>query len=83
VIIDGKGNRHPRLLLSINERSTGRSKDLIILKLKVTVPRQTIQHLIPLAARSGGITAIVPIKYLSEILESLQIKTAIGLRAPN
>jgi len=34
VIIDDKGNRHPRLLLRINERSTGRSKDLNILKSK-------------------------------------------------
>ena len=52
-------------------------------ELKATVPRQTYHQAIARDVRSGGITAIVPVKYLTEILESSQIKTAIGLRRTN
>jgi hypothetical protein len=52
-------------------------------KLEATIPRKTYHQRIPIDARSGGITAMVPIKFLSEILESSQIKTAIGLSNTN
>ena len=48
-------------------------------ELKLVMPKQTGQSMIPVDARSGGITAIVPVKYLVEILEGSRTKTAIGL----
>lgn len=52
-------------------------------KLEAKIPRKTYHQKIPIDQRSGGITAIVPIKFLSEILESSQIKNAIGLSNTN
>ena len=48
-------------------------------ELKATVPKITAKRMIPIDARSGGITAIVPVKYLIDILESAVIKRAIGI----
>lgn len=52
-------------------------------KLEVTIPRKTYHQNIPLDSRSGGITAIVPVKFLFEILNSSQIKNKIGLSHSN
>ena len=48
-------------------------------ELKATVPKITARRMIPIDARSGGITAIVPVKYLIDILESSKIKKALGV----
>jgi hypothetical protein len=48
-------------------------------EMKVVIRKQTNDKMIPLDSRSGGITAIVPVKYLVEILESSNIKNAIGV----
>lgn len=47
--------------------------------LKATVPRETERRVILLDARSGGITAVVPVRYLREILTGSRIKKAIGI----
>ena len=47
--------------------------------LKATIPKITASKMIPIDARSGGITAIVPVKYLIDILESSALKRAIGI----
>ncbi|OHB77747.1 MAG: hypothetical protein A2Z25_19160 [Planctomycetes bacterium RBG_16_55_9] len=52
-------------------------------QLKVTMPKPTTkkptQMPIPIDARSGGITAVVPVKYLVEILESSSLFNFIGI----
>ena len=48
-------------------------------QLKATVPKYTAEKMIAIDARSGGITAIVPAKYLIDILESTAVKKAIGI----
>jgi len=47
--------------------------------LEVTVPKQTRKQIVPVDARSSGITAIVPIKYLFEILEGYRLKKVLGI----
>jgi hypothetical protein len=47
-------------------------------QLQFVIPKQTQTAPIPLDARSGGVTAIVPVKYLAEVLESSQVKKALG-----
>ena len=43
-------------------------------QLQVTMPRETNQRPVPIDARSGGVTAVVPANYLMDILESKDIK---------
>ncbi len=43
-------------------------------RLQVTMPKETTVRPVPIDARSGGITAVVPAKYLIEILNSKQIR---------
>jgi hypothetical protein len=50
--------------------------------LKVTVPKETGRRVVPLDSRSGGVTAVVPVRYLIEILESPRLREAIGLAKP-
>lgn len=49
-------------------------------QLQVTVPKPTGQKLIPIDSRSGGITAIIPVKYLVEILESPPLLKFLGIQ---
>lgn len=48
-------------------------------ELQFVLPKQTQIVPIPVDARSGGVTAIVPVKYLVEILESSQLKKSLGI----
>lgn len=48
-------------------------------ELQVVLPKQTKINAIPVDSRNGGITAIIPVKYLNEILESDQVKKRLGL----
>jgi hypothetical protein len=48
-------------------------------ELQFVLPKQTQTIPIPVDARSGGITAIVPVKYLAEILEDPLLKKALGI----
>jgi hypothetical protein len=50
-------------------------------ELQFVLPKQTQLVPIPVDARSGGVTAVVPVKYLVEILESSQLKKALGIVA--
>ena len=48
-------------------------------ELKATVSKNTTKRAIPIDARSRGTTAIVPVKYLIDILECLAMKRTIGI----
>jgi len=50
-------------------------------ELRFVLPKQTQQGPTPVDARSGGVTAVVPVKFLIEILESSQLMKAIGIAA--
>lgn len=50
-------------------------------ELRFQLPKQTQVTPIPLDFRSGGITAIVPVKYLVEILESPELVKALAISA--
>lgn len=50
-------------------------------ELKAIIPKETKSGAIPLDARSGGLTGVVPVKYLIEILESTGVRAAIGVKA--
>jgi len=53
-------------------------------QLKVTMPKPTTkkptQMPVPIDARSGGITAVVPVQYLVEILESPPLLNVLGIK---
>lgn len=52
--------------------------------LRAVAPRKTSgKQLILLDARSGGVTAVVPVKFLIEILEGSHIRNAIGIIKQN
>jgi len=48
-------------------------------ELKATVPKSTARKMVLIDARSSGITAIVPIRYLIDILEGPKLKSALGI----
>lgn len=48
-------------------------------ELRFVLPKQTQLNPIPVDTRSGGVTGVVPVKYLVDILESQKLKKALGL----
>jgi hypothetical protein len=48
--------------------------------LKVIIPKSTQVSPIPIDYRAGGVTAIVPVKYLNELLNDPHLISAIGIK---
>ena len=49
-------------------------------EIKVIMPKRTQVRPIPMDYRAGGVTAIVPVKYLDELLNDPKVVSAIGLK---